>query len=98
MAPTSLSLPYGGILSLSVFVSIHLIRNFNVKLRAGQGKAILGVYDTCAENWPVHSLLTKMLNFAVTLAMRTLITEARLPYHLTTEMIITYQGTFKFQF
>jgi len=64
-----------------------------VKLGAGQGKVIIGVDDTYAENWPVYSLPLKMLNFAVTHAMRALIEEARLPYRLTTQMIITYQGS-----
>ena len=31
-----------------------------MKVSAGEGKAIIGVEDMYAENWPVHSLITKM--------------------------------------
>ena len=92
MAPAPLSYPYSGMSTFSVFVSIYFTRNSHVKIGAGQRKAIIGVDDRYAENWPVYCL-TKMLNFAVTLAMRALIVEASLPYHLTTRMIITYQGS-----
>ena len=56
--------------TFSVFVSIYFARNFHVKLGASQGKTIVGLDDSYAENWPVYSLVTKLLNFALTLAMR----------------------------
>ena len=38
--------------------TIGTTTNFNVKVSAGEGKAVIGVLDTYAENWPLYSLIT----------------------------------------
>ena len=36
----------------------NVSRNFNVKVSAGEGKAVLGVENTYGKNWPLCSLIT----------------------------------------